>query len=58
MTDTDKLIALSELFSDVIDCLSLKSYKIEDPAESDKCVTEADNFYAKMLYILYPDSNS
>jgi hypothetical protein len=55
MTDTDKLLALSELLANVIHTLDMKQYVVEDATESHNCEVEADNYHADMLRILYPN---
>ena len=37
MTDADKVLALTELLSTVMNTLELKQYLIEDPTESYEC---------------------
>jgi len=56
MTDADKVLALTELLSTVMNTLELKQYLIEDPTESYKCETEADEYHQKMCDILHSDS--
>ena len=53
MTDTQKIEALTDLLSDVLHTLSLKSFEIDDPTESHKCDVESDNYHQQMLDILH-----
>ena len=53
MTDADKVIYLTELLTDVMHTLEMKQYEIEDPTESHKCETQADDYHQKMLDILH-----
>jgi hypothetical protein len=55
MTDADKVLALTELLGEVMHTLELKQYLIEDPTESYKCETEADEYHQKMCDILHSD---
>jgi hypothetical protein len=57
MTDSDKVLALSELMGDVIHTLEMKQYDIEDPQLSHECVTDADKFYQRMLTILHSEDS-
>lgn len=56
MTDAQKIDALTELLSTVIHTLELKQYEIDDPTESHKCETEADEYYQQMMDILHGNS--
>jgi hypothetical protein len=53
MTNEQKIDALTELLTDVMHTLEMKQYEIEDPTESHKCETEADDYHQKMLDILH-----
>jgi hypothetical protein len=53
MTDEEKVYALTDLLTDVMHTLEMKQYQIEDPFESHKCETEADDYHQKMCDILY-----
>ena len=53
MTNEQKIDALTELLTDVIHSLNMKQYLIEDPTESYKCETEADEYHQKMCDILH-----
>ena len=53
MTDADKVLALTELLTDVMHSLNMKQYVIDDPTESYKCETEADEYHQKMCDILH-----
>lgn len=53
MTDAQKVEALEELLSEVIHCLNMKQWDIEDPTDSYLCETQADEYYGKMLKILH-----
>ena len=57
MTDSQKVEALAALLGDVIHCLELKQWDIEDSTESYLCEIQADEFYDKMLKILHSDSD-
>lgn len=56
MTDADKVIALTDLLSNVIHALEMKQYDIEDPDLSHQCEMDADKFHQQMMDILYPKS--
>ena len=56
MTDAQKVVALTDLLDNVIHSLSMKQYEIEDATESHKCETEADEYYQKMMDILYNEA--
>jgi hypothetical protein len=58
MTDADKVIHLTELLTDVMHTLEMKQYEIEDPFESHKCETEADDYHQKMCDILYREEQT
>lgn len=58
MTNEQKIEALTDLLDNVIHSLSMKQYEIEDATESHKCETEADDYYQKMLTILYSDNQN
>ena len=53
MTNEQKIDALTDLLTDVMHTLELKQYLIEDPTESYKCETEADEYHQQMINILY-----
>ena len=53
MTDKEKIEALTLLLADIIHTLEMKQYEIEDPFESHKCETDADDYHQKMCDILY-----
>ncbi len=53
MSDSEKLIYLESLLSDVIHALEMTQYDIEDVHESNNVVMKADKFYCEMLNILY-----
>jgi hypothetical protein len=55
MTDADKVLALTELLGEVMHSLNMKQYEIEDPTESYRCETQADDYHQKMMEILYGD---
>ena len=57
MTDAQKIEALSDLLSNVIHSLSMKQYEIEDATQSHQCEVEADDYYQKMITILYSNTN-
>ena len=56
MTETEKIDALVELLSTVIQTLNLKQYEIDDPTESHSCEVQADQFHQQMIDILHSDS--
>lgn len=58
MTDADKVLALTELLSTVMNTLELKQYLIEDPTESYECEFQANQFHQQMIEILYSESNT
>jgi 5-methylcytosine-specific restriction endonuclease McrA len=53
MTDAQKVEALEELLSEVIHCLNMKQWDIEDPTDSHLCEIQADEYYDKMIKILH-----
>jgi hypothetical protein len=55
MTDAQKVEALTELLSTVMNTLELKQYLIEDPTESYECEFQANQFHQQMIEILYGD---
>jgi hypothetical protein len=55
MTNEQKIDALTGLLTDVMHTLELKQYLIEDPTESYKCETEADEYHQQMIDILHSD---
>lgn len=55
MTDADKVLALTDLLTDVMHTLELKQYLIEDPTESYECEFQANQFHQKMCDILHSD---
>ena len=55
MTNEQKIDALTELLTDVMHSLNMKQYVIEDPTESYKCETQADEYHQQMIEILYGD---
>jgi non-homologous end joining protein Ku len=55
MTNEQKIDALTGLLTDVMHTLELKQYLIEDPTESYKCETEADEYHQQMMEILHSD---
>lgn len=57
MSDAQKIEALTELLSTVMHTLEMKQYDIENPTESYKCVTEADQFHQQMLDILHSEDS-
>ena len=58
MTDADKVLALTELLSTVMNTLELKQYLIEDPSESYECEFQANQFHQQMIEILYGEDSS
>ena len=57
MTNEQKIEALTELLTDVMNTLELKQYLIEDPTESYECEFQANQFHQQMIEILYPESS-
>ena len=55
MTDADKVLALTELLSTVMNTLELKQYLIEDPTESYECAFQANQFHQQMIEILHSE---
>ena len=55
MNNEQKIDALTDLLTEVIHSLNMKQYEIEDPTESYKCETEADDYHQQMMEILYDD---
>jgi hypothetical protein len=53
MTNKQKIDALTELLGEVMHTLELKQYVIDDPTESYKCETEADEYHQQMINILH-----
>jgi len=53
MTNKQKIDALTELLGEVMHTLELKQYVIDDPTESYKCETEADEYHQQMVDILH-----
>ena len=57
MTDKQKIEALTDLLSNVINTLEMKQYDIENPNLSHECVIEADKFHQQMLDILHSEDS-
>jgi hypothetical protein len=55
MNNEQKIDALTDLLTDVIHSLNMKQYEIEDPTESYKCETQADDYHQKMCDILHSE---
>ena len=53
MTDEEKVYALTDLLTDVMNTLELKQYLIEDPTESYECEFQANQFHQQMIEILH-----
>ncbi len=53
MTDAQKIEALTDLLSTVINTLELTKYDIEDVTESHNVVVKADAYHQQMIDILY-----
>jgi hypothetical protein len=53
MTNEQKIDALTDLLTDVMHSLNMKQYVIDDPTESYKCETEADEYHQQMVDILH-----
>jgi hypothetical protein len=53
MTDTQKIEALTDLLSNVINSLEMTKYEIEDVLEAANVIREADKFHQQMLDILH-----
>ena len=58
MTDTQRIEALSELMSEVIHCLNMKQWDIEEPTDAYLCEVQADDHYDNMLTILHSDTEA
>ena len=56
MTDTQKIEALSDLLSNVINSLEMTKYEIEDVSEAANVVREADHYHQQMLDILHSEN--
>jgi hypothetical protein len=55
MTDAQKVEALTDLLGEVMHSLNMKQYVIDDPTESYKCETQADDYHQKMIDILHSE---
>ena len=55
LTNEQKIDALTELLGEVMHSLNMKQYVIEDPTESHKCETQADDYHQKMCDILHSE---
>jgi hypothetical protein len=55
MNNEQKIDALTDLLTEVIHSLNMKQYEIEDPTESYKCETQADDYHQKMCDILHSE---
>jgi hypothetical protein len=55
MNNEQKIDALTDLLTDVIHSLNMKQYEIEDPTESYKCETQADEYHQQMCDILHSE---
>ena len=55
MNNEQKIDALTDLLTEVIHSLNMKKYEIEDPTESYKCETQADDYHQKMCDILHSE---
>jgi hypothetical protein len=53
MTDAQKIEALTDLLSNVINTLELTKYDIEDATESHNVVVKADAYHQQMINILH-----
>ena len=53
MTDTQKIEALTDLLSNVINSLEMTKYEIEDVSEAANVIREADNYHQQMLDIIH-----
>jgi division protein CdvB (Snf7/Vps24/ESCRT-III family) len=53
MTDAQKIEALTDLLSTVINTLELTKYDIEDATESHNVVVKADAYHQQMIDILH-----
>jgi hypothetical protein len=56
MTNEQKIDALTDLLTDVMNTLELKQYVIDDPTESYECEFQANQFHQQMIDILHSDS--
>ena len=57
MTDTQKIEALTDLLSNVINSLEMTKHEIEDVSEAANVVREADKFHQQMLDILHSEDS-
>ena len=55
MTETQKIEALTDLLSTVINTLELTKYDIEDISEAADVSRKADAYYQQMIDILHSD---
>ena len=55
MNNEQKIDTLTDLLTEVIHSLNMKQYEIEDPTESYRCETQADNYHQKMCDILHSE---
>ena len=56
MTDTQKIEALTDLLSNVINSLEMTRFEIEDVSEAANVVREADHYHQQMLDILHSEN--
>ena len=57
MTDAQKVVALTDLLSNVIHSLEMTKYEIGDVFEAANVIREADDYYQKMITILHSNTN-
>lgn len=58
MTNEQKIDALTDLLTDVMNTLELKQYVIDDPTESYECEFQANQFHQQMIDILHSEDSS
>jgi hypothetical protein len=56
MTDAQKIEALSDLLSNVINSLEMTRFEIDDVTEAANVVREADHYHQQMLDILHSEN--
>ncbi len=57
MTDTQKIEALTDLLSNVINSLEMTKHEIEDVSEAANVIREADHYHQQMLDILHSEDS-
>jgi prefoldin subunit 5 len=57
MTDAQKIDALIDLLSNVINSLEMTKHEIEDVSEAANVIREADHYHQQMLDILHSEDS-